>query len=208
MQLSRVLRYLCQDDAPRLGKPGRMEPGYSDFRAWCRAIIPWRFRQPVSPRGSSRGSSTVRGPYTHLPPVVLQIAPMTPCPAWGSVEPRSLIFDRRDQNASSIIGLVVRSPGGLPTMPDVKVVLIDRDHHTVMDDTRTDQNGNSEFRDVSPGWYKITESLAGYADFVVSDIEVRTGQTTKIAPWLEIAQCPRGLHCTPSYNVHLPAICL
>lgn len=143
-----------------------------------------------------------------MPPVTLDIAQIPTCTDEPTLGLPSVNFERRNYDEPTVTGSVVRSPGPLPTVPGVKVVLADRDHHTVMGQTRTDRNGYFEFRDVSPGWYKLTASLTGYADFVVNNIEVRAGKTTKIVPPLEMEQCPIGLHCTPSDKVRVPVICL
>jgi len=141
-------------------------------------------------------------PYTHLPPVVLQVAATYPCPGESILDLPWTTFEWRNPGDEATTGSVI------PRMPDVKIVLSDGDHYMVVGEAKTGINGPFEFHGISAGLYRITAAHEGYADFIVNDLEVRARQITRIATPLEMEQCPKGLRCDPSYKVHVPVICL
>jgi hypothetical protein len=46
-----------------------------------------------------------------------------------------------------------------------------------------------------------TASLDGYADFMVRDIRMVSGQRTRIEPELPLDRCPQGIGCKPVYTL-------
>lgn len=142
-----------------------------------------------------------REEHVVLGDVVLQVAAILPCPPaqWGRPEIRLTEIDEGTELTGQ-----TNEENGTP-IGEAIVALTNRSNSFR---TLSAPSGAFMLSNVKAGLYHLRVRHAGFADFVIDSVEIRSRHETRVSDALLLRRCPTNLKCTATRNTLLVRLCL